>query len=145
VNVEKEISLPYFIADDRQDAGNSRTVLIIHSSKLQAEKYMQQVRGKKFSVVVAASIPDGILLAEKFNPKAIMLAVDLVNDKPSYELLKSHTAIKKLPIHIISPIEYEAQVEENELKTIETTEFADLIKSLEKEVLAYIQGQKLYQ
>ena len=64
-----------------------------------------------------------------------MLAVDLVNDKPGYDLLKSHSAIKKLPIHIISPIEYEAQVEENELKTIETTEFADLIKSLEKEVL----------
>ncbi len=135
VEAEKEISLPYFIGDDRQEVGNSRAVLIIHSSKVQAEKYMQQVRAKKFSVIVASAIPDGILLAEKFNPKAIMLAVDLVNDKPGYDLLKSHSAIKKLPIHIISPIEYEAQVEENELKTIETTEFADLIKSLEKEVL----------
>ncbi|MFZ4548248.1 MAG: ATP-binding protein, partial [Bacteroidales bacterium] len=108
--VEKEISLPYFIDDDRQEERNNRTVLIIHSSKAQANKYMQQVRVKNFSVVVASSIPDGILLAEEFNPRAIMLAVDLVNDKPGYDLLKSHSAIKKLPIHIISPIEYETQV-----------------------------------
>jgi signal transduction histidine kinase/CheY-like chemotaxis protein/HAMP domain-containing protein len=131
--VEKEISLPIFIDDDRQEAGSHRAVLIIHSSKVQANKYMQQVRAKNFSVVVAASIPDGIVLAEKFNPRAIMLAVDLVNDKPSYDLLKSHSAIKKLPIHIISPIEYENQTEETELKTIESTEFSDILKSIENE------------
>jgi len=133
VEIEKENSLPYFIDDDRLEATNSRTVLIIHSSKLQANKYMQQVRAKNFCVVVASSIPDGILLAEKFNPRAIMLAVDLANDKPGYDLLKSHSAIKKLPIHIISPIEYETQEEENELKTIESTEFADILNSIEKE------------
>ncbi|MFZ4549550.1 MAG: response regulator, partial [Bacteroidales bacterium] len=44
--------------------------------------------------------------------------------------------IKKLPIHIISPIEYETQVEENELRTIESTEFADILKSIENEGLS---------
>jgi signal transduction histidine kinase/CheY-like chemotaxis protein len=136
VEAQKETSLPYFIDDDRLEAANSRAVLIIHPSKQQAAKYLTQVRAKNFSVVVAASITDGIILAEKFNPRAIMLSVDLANDKPGYDLLKSHTAIKKLPIHIISPMEYGPQTDENELKTIETTEFSDILKSLENEELS---------
>jgi len=134
---EKNIKkIPWFVDDDRQEAGNNRTVLIIHSSKQQASKFMQQVRAKNFKVIVAETIPDGILLADAFNPRAIILAVDLANDSRNYHLLKSHPSIKKLPIHIITPIEYEGPNDENELKTLETIVFADVLKSLENDFLS---------
>ena len=129
-------NLPHFLDDDRFEPASNRTVLIIHSSKQQAEKYMQQVRAKNYRVIVAASIVDGVLLAEEFNPKAILLAGDLANNKANYELLKSHALISKLPVHIITPIEYHGSKEEDELKTLETIEFADALKSLESDFLS---------
>jgi signal transduction histidine kinase/CheY-like chemotaxis protein/HAMP domain-containing protein len=128
--------IPWFIDDDRHDAETNRMVMIIHSSKPQAEKFMQQVRAKNYKVIVAATIPDAIILAEMFHPRAIMLAVELANDKRSYHLLKSHQAISKLPIHMINPVEHAGSDEANELKTLETTEFADVLKSLETDFLS---------
>jgi CheY-like chemotaxis protein len=94
------------------------------------------VRAKNYKVIVAATIPDAIILAEMFHPRAIMLAVELANDKRSYHLLKSHQAISKLPIHMINPVEHAGSDEANELKTLETTEFADVLKSLETDFLS---------
>lgn len=128
--------LPWFVADDRQEAGGGRTVMIIHSSKQQAKKFMKQVRAKDYQVIVAASIHDGIILAEAFHPGAIMLAVELANDTQNYHLLKSHRSIKKLPVHIISPIEHTGSGEENELKTLESIEFAAALRSLDSDLLS---------
>jgi len=128
--------LPWFIDDDRQEDDKDRPVMIIHSSKPQAEKYMHQVRAKNYRVIVAASIPDAIILAEMFHPRAVMLAVELANDKRSYHLLKSHPSISKLPIHMINPIEHAGSKEESELKTLETTEFAGILKSLDTDFLS---------
>jgi signal transduction histidine kinase/CheY-like chemotaxis protein/HAMP domain-containing protein len=122
-----------FVEDDRLETGTGRTVLIIHPSKPQAEKYMQQVRAKNFKVIVAASIPEGIVLADEFLPRAIMLASDLAKDQQTYDLLKSLPAIRKLPVHIITPIEYMGSSEENELNTVDTMVFADALKSLEND------------
>lgn len=130
------VNTPWFVSDDRISLGNGRTVMIIHSSKQQAEKYMQQVRAKNYKVIVAATITDGILMAEKYHPRAVMLSVEFANDKNSYQLLKSHPSIKKLPIHIITPIEYIGSYEENELKTLENLEFVDVLKALEIDFLA---------
>ena len=127
--------LPLFIADDRHDLDDRRIVMIIHPSKEQSEKFIQQVRAKNYKVIVAGSIPDGILLAEEFHPKAVMLAVELASDQQSYYLLRSHPLIKKLPVHIITPIEYIGTVEENELKTIESIEFKDALKLLDTDFL----------
>lgn len=128
--------LPVFVDDDRNDDGFGRTVLIIHSSKPQAEKFMQQTRTKNYKVIVGATISDGILLAEAYNPAAVMLAVELTKDEKNYQLLKSHPSIKKLPIHIISPIEHAGSNDENELKTLENFEFADVLKSLDIDLIS---------
>ncbi len=135
VEIANDKYLPQFLSDDRFEPVSGRTVLVIHSSKPQAERYMQQVRAKNYQVIVAASIADGILLAEKFNPKAVLLSGDLANNRANYELLKLHTLISKLPVHIITPIEYHGSKEENELKTLETIEFADALKSLESDFI----------
>ena len=129
-------SLPWFVNDDRKEDGDGRTVLIIHSSKPKAEKYMQQARAKNYKVVVAATISIGILLAEAFRPKAVMLEVELTRDEKQYDLLKSHPSIRKLPVHIITPIENVEPNLENELKTLENSEFADALKSLDTDIIS---------
>lgn len=128
--------IPFFVEDDRNEEGGGQTVLIIHSSRPQAEKFMLQARARNYKVIVAATIPDGILLAEKFHPKAVMLAADLTKEEKSYHLLKSHPSIKKLPIHMITPIEYVGSNDENELKTLENPEFADALKMLDKDIIS---------
>ena len=136
LNVSKNKELPWFINDDRKEDINGRTVLIIHSSKPQTEKYMQQARAKNYQVIVAATITDGIILAEEYHPKAVMLAVELTRDEKNYQLLKSHPSIKKLPIHIITPVEHVGSKNENELKTLENFEFADVLKSLDIDIIS---------
>ncbi len=133
----EELELPWFVSDDRQEASDNLTVLIIHPSKQQAEKFREQVRLKHYKVIVASTIPDAILLAEKFHPRAIILAVELTNDKQSYLLLKSHPSIRKLPMHIITPIEFGGSYEENELKTLETTEISEALKSIDNDFISY--------
>lgn len=128
--------LPIFLADDRDEAGINNTILIIHPSKQKAEKYIQQVRAKNYKVIVAKTISDGILLADKFLPRAIMLAVELSNDTKSYHLLKSHSSIKKLPIHIITPVEYPGSGEEEELRSVDNTEISDDLETLRNDFLA---------
>ncbi|WP_299579463.1 response regulator [uncultured Sunxiuqinia sp.] len=121
-----------FIDDDRNDSLNGQTVLVIHPSKAQAEKFLQQARAKDFRVIAAANIPDGIILAEKFHPKAIMLAVEFANTADAdYQKLKTHRLLGKLPVHVITPIDYNESEEQGELKTLETIEFADALKSLD--------------
>jgi len=134
--IPKKKELPFFVSDDRHEATNGRTVLIIHSSKPQAEKFMQQTRTKNYKVVVAATIADGILLSEAFSPSAVMLAVELTKDQNSYQLLKAHPSIKKLPIHIITPVEHVGLNDENNLKTLENFEFADVLKSLDIDIIS---------
>ncbi|HAH26268.1 MAG TPA: hypothetical protein DCL77_21300, partial [Prolixibacteraceae bacterium] len=132
-------ALPVFIEDDREQALNEPTVLIIHPSQKQAEKFVQQARAKNYKVIAAANIQDGILLAGRFHPMAIMLALELVANKgwQNYQKLKAHPLICKLPIHLISPIEYIGPVEETKLKTLETVEFADALKQMESHLISH--------
>lgn len=128
---EHKILVP-FIDDDRDEAPNGRTVLVIHPSKEQAGKFLQQARAKGFRAIVAPDIVQGIVLAEKYHPKAIMLAVEYAkNDNPDYQQLKSHSLLSKLPVHVITPIDYNDAEEQAELKTLETIEFSDALKSLD--------------
>lgn len=139
IEKERQTILPVFISDDRDQAMNEPTVLIIHPSQQQAEKFLQQARAKNYKVIAAATINDGILLAEKFYPKAIMLAVELARNKgkQNYHKLKSHPLISKLPVHLISPIDYGEHAEETELKTLETVEFADALKQLDTQIISH--------
>jgi len=130
-SVQESLPVP-FIDDDRADTSYEQTVLIIHPSRQQREKFLQQARAKNYRAIVAASIQDGIILAEKYHPKAIMLAVELADVKsPNYQKLKTHQLIGKLPVHVITPIDYSDAVEHTGLKTLETIEFVDALKSLD--------------
>ncbi len=133
---KSDVALPWFLADDRDEAGTNNSILMIHPSKQQAEKYIQQVRAKNYKVIVAKTISDGILLAEKFLPRAIILATELLNDTNSYILLKSHSSIRKLPIHIITPVEYAGTSEEEELRSVDNTEISNVLETLKSDFLA---------
>ena len=130
--IDKDSIPEPFIEDDRNDTMDRQTVLIIHSSKQEAGKFLQQTRAKKFSAIVAENIQDGIILAEKFQPKAIMLAAEYTqSNNAGYKKLKDHQIIRKLPIHLITPFDYKEPDEESGLKTLETTSFEDALKTLE--------------
>uniref|UniRef100_UPI003216EA80 response regulator n=1 Tax=uncultured Draconibacterium sp. TaxID=1573823 RepID=UPI003216EA80 len=129
---KQETDLPVFLEDDRNESGDEQIVLVIHPIKIQAQKIMQQVREKNFRVIVAPTIPEGISLAERYKPKAIMLAVELARrNHPGYLKLRKHKLLGKLPVHVISPIDHDVYKEPSELKTLETVEFSDALKSLE--------------
>lgn len=132
-------SLPAsFIADDRDQAMYERAVLIIHPSKQQAEKYLQQARAKNYRAIVAANIQDGILLAENYHPTAIMLAAELAKSKDRhYQKLITHPVVSKLPVHLITPIDYTEPTEDSGLKTMASTGFNDALKSLESHLMAH--------
>lgn len=133
------VSVPEIFIDDDRDTGLSeRSVLIIHSSRQQAEKFLQQARTKNYSAVVASNIQDGIYLAEKFHPKAIMLAAELANPADrNYQKLKTHPVISRLPVHLISPIEYDDKTVHSELKSLDTTDFSDALMSLESHIISH--------
>jgi len=135
--IKDDNEIPCFVPDDRFDTGEGRTVMIIHPSKQQVEKFMDLVRMKHYKVIVAATIPDAIQISDKYHPQAIILDVELTKDKKSYLLLKSHPSIKKLPIHIITPMEYNVSHEEDELKTLEKTEISEVLKSLEIDFISH--------
>lgn len=127
-----ELEIAQFIADDRNETHNSQTVLIIHPLKQKAEQFIQQTRAKNYRTIVASGISDGIIMAEKYHPKAILIVSELadVSDE-NYQKLKSHRLIGKLPVHLITPIDYNQSGDHDELKTFETLELADALKLLE--------------
>ena len=135
-----EPEIEQFVDDDRDEEQHAQTVLIIHPSKQKAEIFIQQTRAKNYRTIVASGIADGIILAEKYRPKAILLASELadINDK-KYQKLKNHRLIGKLPVHLITPIDYNESIEHGELKTFETIELADALKSLEGQ---FVSGNK---
>lgn len=132
-------TLPVYLDDDRDQTQNEPTVLIIHPVRQQAEMFCQQARAKNYKVIVAANIPDGLILAEKFHPIAVMLALELANNKDThnYEQLKAHPTIGKLPVHLISPIEYIGSGDESKLKTLKSVEFADALNKIESNLISH--------
>lgn len=136
--IEQQPDLVSFIDDDRHESMNEPTVLIIHPSIQQAKKHLQQARVKNYHAIVAANIQDGIILAEKYHPKAIMLAVELANKKEqAYQKLTTHPLLGKLPVHLIAPIESNETVEYAGLETLEAIEFADALKSLDSHFISF--------
>ena len=127
-----ESVVDFFVDDDRDEVHNAQAILIIHPSKQKAEKLVQQTRAKGYRAIVASGIADGIILAEKYHPKAILLASELadINDRV-YQKLKKHRLIGKLPVHLITTADYSQPVEFGELKTLENIEFSNTLKSIE--------------
>jgi PAS domain S-box-containing protein len=113
---------PHFIDDDRDSDSNQLKVLIIHPEPGSAKQLLGLCHKRKFSAVVAGNIPDGVKLAQKYLPKAIILSIE-IEDPREFENLKLNQVTSRLPVHIISKIDDSIFDTFEELKTPATVEF----------------------
>lgn len=128
-----QAEIPYFIADDRENPDLKTLVLIIHSEKNTAEELLAQCRKINFKAVVAKTIADGIVLAEKFRPKAIIVSAAL-KSPGEYDKLKNSKSTAKLPVHQVSILEENMLEELEELVTPETDAAQNYAGSVERKL-----------
>ncbi|MDP2388207.1 MAG: response regulator [Bacteroidota bacterium] len=93
------------IEDDRLTIEqNDKVLLIIEDDLKFAGILLKQARQKGFKCIAAATGEDGLLLAEKYKPQAIILDLSLPGidgDKVLTEL-KANPVVRHIPVHIIS-------------------------------------------
>lgn len=93
------------IADDREQLQeNDRVVLLIEDDLRFAEILLKQAHDKKFKCLAASSGEDGLMLAEKFKPHAIILDMGLpgIDGRQVLTELKTNPATRHIPVHIVS-------------------------------------------
>jgi CheY-like chemotaxis protein/signal transduction histidine kinase len=93
------------VPDDRKTIEKEdKVVLIIEDDLNFAGVLMKQAAQKGFKCLSAATGEDGLLLAEKFNPHAIILDIDLpgMNGHAVLSALKSRPSLRHIPVHIMS-------------------------------------------
>lgn len=93
------------ISDDRDKiTEKDKTLLIVEDDINFAEILKKQAHEKGFKVLAASTGEDGLVLAEKHNPKAIILDLVLPGMQGRMVLneLKGNTSLRHIPVHIIS-------------------------------------------
>ncbi len=93
------------IEDDRDTlTSNDKILLIIEDDLKFASILLQQANKKGFKCLSAASGEDGLLLASKYKPQAIILDMSLpgINGHSVLLQLKANSSIRHIPVHIIS-------------------------------------------
>lgn len=93
------------IPDDRETISpTDKVVLIIEDDKSFATILLKQSNKKGFKCLTAASGEDGLVLAAKFKPQAIILDMGLpgISGKQVLQELKSDPSVRHIPVHIIS-------------------------------------------
>jgi len=93
------------INDDRDTiTSDDKTVLIIEDDLKFATIILKQANKKGFKCLSAATGEDGLLLAERHNPQAIILDMNLpgINGHTVLLELKANPALRHIPVHIIS-------------------------------------------
>lgn len=96
------------ISDDRNDIQETdKSLLIIEDDLKFAGILMKLANNKGFKVIVASSGEDGLLLAEKYLPKAIVLDLSLpgIDGATVLSELKDNPSLRHIPVHIISAME----------------------------------------
>jgi PAS domain S-box-containing protein len=145
ISVEKTISIqqkiPVFIEDDRESKFNGMALLIIHPDKEKAKELLFHCRQKNFNAVVAGNISDSIKLAEKYSPKAIIMAEE-INLPAEYEKLKNNIYTSNIPIHHVNrfddtffdnleelktPSTVDTQVPSNDIQNLIGVEFKQIL------------------
>lgn len=104
VNTIKYLNYPA-IADDRETLTNDdKVVLIIEDDLKFASILLNQANKKGFKCLTAASGEDGLVLALKYNPKAIILDMGLpgMNGHSVLHELKANPSVRHIPVHIMS-------------------------------------------
>jgi len=93
------------IKDDRDGiTGDDKTVLVIEDDLKFAAILLDQANKKGFKCLSAASGEDGLLLASKHKPQAIILDMSLpgINGYTVLLELKASPSLRHIPVHIIS-------------------------------------------
>ena len=93
------------INDDRNTINDDDTVVLIIEDDLKfATILLEQAHKKGFKCLSAASGEDGLLLASKYKPQAIILDMGLpgINGHNVLLDLKANPAVRHIPVHIIS-------------------------------------------
>jgi len=119
------------INDDRDTITvDDKTVLIIEDDLKFATIILKQANKKGFKCLSAATGEDGLLLAEKHNPQAIILDMILpgINGHTVLLELKANPFLRHIPVHIIS-------AKERSLEPIKEGAVEYLMKPVAKEDL----------
>ena len=126
---------PFFVEDDRDMETSAPVVLIIHSDQTKAKKIIKQCHKRNFHAVVAGNILDGIRLARKFRPRAIILSAEL-NVPSEFKRLNADDFTRGLPVHLVSRIEDETLDNFKELTTLG----AEALSSLQNSINEHVSG-----
>ncbi|MBG6111622.1 CheY-like chemotaxis protein/signal transduction histidine kinase/CHASE3 domain sensor protein [Flavobacterium sp. CG_9.10] len=98
--------LNYSTIEDDRDTINptDKVLLIIEDDKNFAGILLKQANKKGFKCLSAATGEDGLLLATKFIPQAIILDIGLpgIKGKQVLQELKADPSVRHIPVHIIS-------------------------------------------
>jgi PAS domain S-box-containing protein len=119
------------IEDDRDTIkSDDKTVLIIEDDLKFAAIILKQANKKGFKCLSAATGEDGLALALKYNPQAIILDMILpgINGHAVLLELKANPALRHIPVHIIS-------AKERSLEPIREGAIEYLMKPVAKEDL----------
>ncbi|MFO0675264.1 MAG: response regulator [Polyangiaceae bacterium] len=106
---ERDSSIPPRIPDDRASLeGTSRVLLVVEDDVTFAEVLTNLAREAEFKVLVAHGADEGVRLAEKFVPTAILLDMGLPDHSglSVIERLKRNAATRHIPIHVISATDH---------------------------------------
>lgn len=93
------------IEDDRNTIiSDDKVVLIIEDDRNFASILLKQANKKGFKCLSAATGEDGLLLASKYKPLAIILDMGLpgITGKQVLQELKANPSVRHIPVHIIS-------------------------------------------
>nr|WP_315177090.1 response regulator [uncultured Flavobacterium sp.] len=93
------------IEDDRDTINaDDKVVLIIEDDRNFASILLKQANKKGFKCLSASSGEDGLLLAAKYKPQAIILDMGLpgIKGKQVLHELKANPSVRHIPVHIIS-------------------------------------------
>ena len=119
------------LEDDRNKISkDDKVVLIIEDDLKFASILLKQANKKGFKCLSAATGEDGLVLANKYKPNAIMLDLDLpgINGHTVLLELKANPSVRHIPVHIIS-------VDERSLDPIKDGAIEYLVKPVDKKEL----------
>jgi PAS domain S-box-containing protein len=125
--------IPVFVNDDRNSTLDRTLVLIIHNEREKALMLIDLCHNKNFNAIVAASIQDGIILAEKYSPQAIIISSDL-NDAAELSKLRENKFTARIPLHIFSRIDDFFIEDIQDLETPESKKFDNRSSIIERKI-----------
>ncbi len=97
------------VPDDRASlSGRGRVILVVEDDKSFAEIVYDLAREMEFECLVATSAEEGLRLAKRFVPNAIVLDVGLPDNSGLIvlEQLKSDPNTRHIPVHVVSASDY---------------------------------------